>query len=149
MTIKNFTFIAMFIFIVSSCCKKEEGATQETKSTTVSKDEQEETATLERLAPDAYAKRMGSIKVQLIDLRSPKEFKQGHIENAENINVLDGDFIDKITAYKKDVPVYVYCTHGQERSEKAAKIFKKRGYVVTILDGGLDEWTEKGHKVIK
>jgi len=121
----------MFLFIASSCCKKEE------------------TATLEQLAPDTYAKRIDSLKVQLLDLRSPKEFKQGHIENAENINVLDGDFVNKITAYKKDIPVYVYCTHGQERSEKAAKIFKERGYIVTILKGGLDQWTEKGHKVIK
>ena len=130
------TFILLLIFTFSNCCKKE-------------KVTEHKEVTVELLNPYDYAKRIGSLKVQLLDLRSQKEFNQGHIENAVNINVLESGFVKKITTYKKDIPVYVYCTHGEERSEKAAKIFKEKGYVVTILEGGLDEWVKIGNRVIK
>ena len=48
-----------------------------------------------------------------IDLRTPKEFKEGHIEEALNISVLSVDFKEKINELPKEAPVYIYCRSGK------------------------------------
>lgn len=87
-------------------------------------------------------------EVQLVDVRTPKEFNAGHIENAANINVFDKNFMEQMAKYKTDAPVYVYCRSGG-RSMKAAKMLKAKGYNVVNLDGGFKGWTAKGFKAIK
>jgi rhodanese-related sulfurtransferase len=49
----------------------------------------------------------------LIDVRTPKEFKEGHIEEALNISVLSVDFKEKINELPKEAPVYIYCRSGK------------------------------------
>lgn len=49
----------------------------------------------------------------LIDLRTPKEFKEGHIEEALNISVLSVDFKEKINELPKEALVYIYCRSGK------------------------------------
>ena len=143
MTLKKpiliFTFLMLFTF--SNCCKKEEVKLENQLKVTVTQ--------IERVSPKEYLKRMEAIKVQLVDIRTSEEFKQGHIENADNMDVLDSSFVKYISKYQKDIPVYVYCTAGGKRSQDAAKILKENGYNVVNLDGGLVEWTKKGYKVIE
>ena len=49
----------------------------------------------------------------LIDVRTPKEFKEGHIEEALNISVLSVDFKEKINELPKEALVYIYCRSGK------------------------------------
>jgi len=86
--------------------------------------------------------------VQLVDVRTPKEFNTGHIENAANVNIFDKNFMEQMTKYKKDAPIYVYCRSGG-RSMKAAKKLKDEGYNVINLDGGFMGWSAKGFKATK
>ncbi len=150
MTIKKsiFVFALLMLFIFSNCRKKEE-VKQENQSTTTSQVEKQVETSIERINPKEYSKRMDSIKVQLVDIRSKEEFNEGHIENADNINVLDSSFVEQITKYNKNIPVYVYCTAGGKRSIDAAKILQEKGYSVVNLDGGLIEWAKNGNKVVK
>ncbi len=148
MTTKKIAILfIVFIFTLSNCCKKE--TTKDENSTTEAKIIEQAETTIEVLKPIAYAKRMAAEKVQLVDIRTQEEFNLEHIENADNINILDSTFTEKITKYNKDIPVYVYCTAGGKRSQDAAKILKNKGYNVVNLEGGLVEWTKKGHKSIK
>ncbi len=140
-----FIFTLLMLFTFSNCCKKE-GVNQ---STTTAPIEKRIETKIERVNPKEYLKRMEAIKVQLVDIRTSKEFKQGHIENADNMDVLDSSFVKYISKYQKDIPVYVYCTAGGKRSQDAAKILKENGYNVVNLDGGLVEWTKKGYKVVE
>ena len=39
-----------------------------------------------------YEKKMTQPDVQLVDVRTPEEFSQGHIENAVNIDFMADDF---------------------------------------------------------
>jgi len=139
--ISIFTLFMLLTF--SNSCKKVN------QSTTTSQVVKQVETTIEKVYPKEYSLRMDSIKVQLVDIRTQEEFKQGHIENADNINVLDSSFVKEITKYQKDIPVYVYCTAGGKRSEDAAKILKENGYNVVNLEGGLIEWTKIGNKVVK
>lgn len=90
-----------------------------------------------------------SDNVQLIDVRTPKEFKKGHIENALNINFFAPTFSDDIKVLDKEKPVILYCRSGK-RSTKSAKIFYESGFTdLYNLDGGIIKWKEEGFKVKK
>lgn len=76
--------------------------------------------------------------VFLIDVRTPEEFEQGHLENAQNINLFDTDFNQKFSAIPKDETIYVYCKVGG-RSAKAQERLLSLGYSNVInLEGGYD-----------
>ncbi|WP_294819203.1 rhodanese-like domain-containing protein [uncultured Flavobacterium sp.] len=86
-------------------------------------------------------------KVQLVDVRTPAEYRQGHIKSAKNIDVSSGDFHTKIEALDKSKPVYVYCRSGH-RSNMAARKMEKAGFTLIYdLKGGINSWS--GPTVIK
>ena len=76
--------------------------------------------------------------IQLIDVRTPGEFRRGHIKNAKNIPLNEiGNFTP--IADKK---IYVIC-HSGARSKLAAKKLKKRGFDVVNVQGGMHAWRGK------
>lgn len=78
--------------------------------------------------------------IQLIDVRTPKEIKQGFIKTAKFANYFDADFYKNATKQlDKTKPVYLYCRSGN-RSVKAAKILKEKGYQVINVLGGYNQW---------
>lgn len=79
----------------------------------------------------------------LIDVRTTKEYDEGHIDDALNINWYDSDFANQIQGVDKDKTIYLYCKKGG-RSAKAAKLLDSLGYnKVVNLEGGYDAWKEK------
>ena len=91
-----------------------------------------------------FATKIKADSVQLVDVRTPQEYAEGHIDGALNINVQSNDFqqiVDK--ELSKDSTILVYCRSGR-RSLDAAKILKKIGYKVVNLKGGIIEWEEDG-----
>ena len=81
---------------------------------------------------------------QLIDVRTPEEYAEGHLKNAVLINIKDDDFDKKAERLlKKDRKVLVYCRSGR-RSAEAAQRLADKGYKVVNLEGGYLKWTESG-----
>jgi len=81
--------------------------------------------------------------VILVDVRTPEEFKAGHIGQALNINWFDADFTEKMKSIDKDETIYVYCKKGG-RSAKAAHLLDSLGYKNIIdLEGGFDAYSKK------
>lgn len=75
---------------------------------------------------------------RLIDVRSPQEYKEGHLEQSINIPLYDikGQINNVIT--NKETPIILYCQSGN-RSKKAVEILKKEGYKnLYNISGGLD-----------
>ncbi len=95
-----------------------------------------------------FKSRIDGKDVQLIDVRTPKEYKESHIKNAKNINIYDDDFLQQTTSLTKSKPVYVYCRSGV-RSMKAANKLKDAGFKVYNLNGGIKTWRKEGNKVEK
>lgn len=91
----------------------------------------------ERIDASKFKEGISNGAVQVLDVRTPDEYKSGKIADATNINFYDGDFSQKVEqSLKKDVPVYLYCQSGA-RSQKALKILKDLGFsVVYELQGG-------------
>lgn len=89
---------------------------------------------------DFKAKLEKDTTLQLVDVRTPEEFKAGHIKNALNINYLGADFENQIQKLDKNRPVLLYCKSGI-RSGKAALVMKKQGFKSLYnLDGGYVQW---------
>lgn len=91
----------------------------------------------------------GNEGIQLLDVRSQEEYKDGHIAGAKLIDVNDSTFIDKATVQlNKKKPVAVYCRSGR-RSAKAANAMVKAGFQVINLDGGILAWQDAGKDIEK
>jgi len=77
----------------------------------------------------------------MIDVRTPEEFAQGHIEGAQNINLFDANFIDQFKVYDKEKPLLLYCRSGN-RSGRAAKLLDSLGFQKLYdLQGGFLAWS--------
>lgn len=75
----------------------------------------------------------------LIDVRTPEEYQNGHLEEALNINWYDADFKDQVRKLDQSKTVYVYCKLGG-RSAKAAAVMDSLGFEVIDLAGGYDAY---------
>lgn len=94
-------------------------------------------------APE-FDKEIKADSVQLLDVRTPQEYAEGHIDGALNINVQSEDFQKMAEKdLSKDATILVYCRSGR-RSMDAAEILTKLGYKVVNLKGGIIEWKEEG-----
>ena len=76
----------------------------------------------------------------LIDVRTPGEYADGHLQDAINIDWKGRDFGAQVADLDKSTPVYVYCLSGG-RSKGAANFLKKEGFETVIeMDGGMNKW---------
>lgn len=88
-------------------------------------------------------------KLQLIDVRTTIEYSESHLQNANNININDGNFEQEILKLDKTKPILVYCKAGG-RSEKAANKLAELGFKeIYNLDGGILKWIEEKKPIVK
>ena len=80
----------------------------------------------------------------LLDVRTPQEYKEGHIPGSKNIP-LASLAQPGIVTFQKDTPLFVYCYSGG-RSRQAADILKSMGYTNVKNLGGITSYTGKVEK---
>lgn len=119
---KIYLSLGLVILLTLSCAKEQEG--------------------VNLVDSNGFEKQMEETTSQIVDVRTPREFYEGHIANAVNMDVTSDDFESKIENLDKEKPVMVYCKAGG-RSAKAAGILKDKGFKqVYDLDGGMIGWNE-------
>jgi|SRR5574344_174303 rhodanese-related sulfurtransferase len=95
---------------------------------------------------DTFAKEVSDTTVVRLDVRTPEEYAEGHIEKAINIDVLSQDFESKaLSALPKDKTIALYCRSGN-RSKRAANILADKGYKVIELSTGYRGWVSAKRK---
>ena len=73
----------------------------------------------------------------ILDVRTPEEYNESHIDNAINIDFRNTSFISEINKLDKTKPYFVYCRSGN-RSADAIKVMKDNGFEnLTELKGGI------------
>ncbi|MFY7671956.1 rhodanese-like domain-containing protein [Tenacibaculum sp. MEBiC06402] len=81
--------------------------------------------------------------IQLLDVRTSSEAKNGIIFDAVQVNLISNNFESRvIEVLDKKQPVYVYCRSGG-RSKIAASVLVKNGFDVYNVKGGYKEWIKK------
>jgi len=103
------------------------------------------------ITPKVFKEKIAAEKdsFQIIDVRTPKEFKKGHLENAININYYDKKFEDQISKLDTEKTTYVYC-HSASRSGRSMSTFELLKFKqVYDMDKGYTGWTKENYKVVK
>tara|TARA_S200000501_G_scaffold176707_2_gene166373 strand:- start:8137 stop:8478 length:342 start_codon:yes stop_codon:yes gene_type:complete len=79
----------------------------------------------------------------ILDVRTPEEFEEGHIQGAQNINVKDDTFIIAIQKFSPSDTLLVYCRSGR-RSLYAAQVMVSFGFQkIYDLEGGFLNWKKE------
>ena len=81
----------------------------------------------------------------IIDVRTPEEFTNEHIENARNLDYYSENFPDELDKLDRKKTYLIYCRSGK-RSGNTLKIMKEVGFkkVFNML-GGIMQWKAEGY----
>ena len=77
----------------------------------------------------------------LLDVRTPDEYRQGHIPGGKNLPLQSIDEVDEVVE-TKDTPIFVHCLSGA-RSRQAAAVLQRMGYSSVKNIGGISAYTGK------
>ena len=73
----------------------------------------QETGKVEQLDAKTFSEKITSSNdIQLLDVRTPGEFQDQHIDHATNINWNGANFEKEVAVLDKSKPVYIYCKSG-------------------------------------
>lgn len=102
-----------------------------------------------RLMLNDFEKAISKPNVQLVDVRTPAEYKSGHLKNAINIDYNSPNFKAEISKLDKKKPLYIYCASAN-RSGHALKELGSLSFVeLGDLIGGIQVWREARKEIVK
>ena len=86
-------------------------------------------------------KQSESLESIILDVRTPEEYKSGHIPNAQLLNIGNPqEFMAGINDLNTSKSYFIYCRSGA-RSAQACQIFKQQGFINCYnLLGGILDW---------
>lgn len=106
-------------------------------------------ADFESITPEeAYTLLQNDKNVTLLDVRTPNEFSEGHIEGATLVPVDALETNLAVLANVKEKRVIVYCASGN-RSVAASRILVKHGFVPLNVRGGIGGWKNEGYPTVR
>ncbi len=106
-------------------------------------------ASPERVDAATFAEVVSSPGIQIIDVRSPQEFAEGHIEGAINFNVEGPDFLEQISTLDPAGTYAVYCRSGN-RSQPAVAAMADNGITgIYELESGTTGWQGAGLPLVQ
>ena len=77
----------------------------------------------------------------LLDVRTPQEYREGHIPGSKNVPLQTIDKISSV-ADNKNIPLFVYCYSGG-RSRQAVSMLRHMGYNNVQNIGGITAYSGK------
>ena len=77
----------------------------------------------------------------LVDVRTPQEYREGHIPGSKNVPLQTIDKISSV-ADNENIPLYVYCYSGS-RSRQAVAMLQHMGYTNVQNIGGIAAYSGK------
>ena len=125
---------------MTACAPQEQGATVGSAA-----DGEASTQTLDAAA---FAELVTTNGVVVVDVRTPQEYAEGHLDGALNLDVSSPDFAAAIAALDPDVTYALYCRSGN-RSAQAMDVMSSAGLTsLAHLDGGVAAWTSDGGTLV-
>ena len=104
------------------------------------------------ISPIEFDKIEDKSKIQIVDVRTVREYEQGHYPEAVNIPL--DDIRVRLDEFDKNKPIYVYCRAGY-RAYLATRILKHNGINTTNITGGyqsmacaLNLWSEMTRQIL-
>ena len=79
----------------------------------------------------------------VLDVRTPAEFADGHVEGARNLDINGSAFRDQLSRLDRQARYVVYCRTGN-RSAAAVQVMQELGFANVADAGGYDELAAAG-----
>jgi len=94
--------------------------------------------------------RGGQSPFVVLDVRTPEEYAEGHIEGAVNWDVNRDDFEASLgAAYPREGRYVVYCRSGV-RSRTATRVMQSLGFTdIYEIEGGINAWKAADQPVVQ
>jgi rhodanese-related sulfurtransferase len=87
-------------------------------------------------------------RLVIVDVRSPDEFRQGHIPGAHSLSLDEPG--DKFRELPRRDTIVLYCSCPMSEIGPAYQFLRYSGHTnVLVLRGGLAEWTGRGYGLVK
>lgn len=131
------TLIVSFV-LISGCIHREDNATKPETQNQIIED---------ITAKEVYAliqNNRDNPNFVILDVRTPEEFANEHIENAVNLDYRSKTFNDDLNKLDKNKTYLIYCRSGR-RSGISLVIMKELGFIeVYNMLGGITQWQAEG-----
>ena len=86
----------------------------------------------------------GNRQFMILDIRTPGEYRGGHIPNSVLLDYHSPGFRDSLAALDRDRAYFVYCRSGN-RTGRAVDMMKELGFTrIYELRGGIRAWLSSG-----
>ena len=85
---------------------------------------------------------------KIIDVRTPVEYREVHLTNAENVPLEQCDSNRWKDKHRPSDPIYVVC-HSGMRAKQACQILSASGVPVVLVEGGTKACIEEGFDVVR
>jgi len=93
---------------------------------------------IERISVTRAVELIDSQDAQVVDIRDPNTYAQGHIAQARRVD--NNNIHEFLAQADKTKPLVVVCYHGKS-SQQAAMVFSQQGFDASYsMDGGMCEW---------
>jgi rhodanese-related sulfurtransferase len=100
------------------------------------------------LSVSEFSNKVAEVGVVTLDVRTPGEFNEGHIEGALLVDFQSGNFENEIASLDKSKTYAVYCRSGN-RSGQAVKVMSEAGFTnIYNLNGGVIDWAGAGKTLV-
>ena len=86
--------------------------------------------------------------IVILDVRTPEEYSEEHIENAVNINFYSETFKEELNNLDKNKIYITHCRSGG-RSSKTLDLMKELGFKEAYNMGGITQWKKSGFPTTK
>ena len=100
---------------------------------------QQRLSRVKEISPGEATRLLNHEQAIMIDMRSDKDYREGHIVNAVHVPASDGNFPGTLAKHRER-PVIVYCQRGQHSKALCNKLSKQGFGSVYNLQGGVLAW---------
>ncbi|MEO1167883.1 MAG: rhodanese-like domain-containing protein [Pseudomonadota bacterium] len=109
----------------------------------------EQSAVVDVTVAEAKALIDGEGSVVVLDVRTPEEFAEGHIEGALNVDFRDENFPEELAKLDRDQRYIVHCRSGR-RSSASMEVFEELGFAdIQHMYEGSNGWLEAEFPMVR
>ena len=84
----------------------------------------------------------------ILDVRTPDEFKNGHLKNAVQLNFYDSNFVNELEELDRTKTYLIHC-HSGGRSGKTLQYMRMKGFQnVYNMSGGIKAWRTNHYSTV-
>ncbi|MDG1785587.1 MAG: rhodanese-like domain-containing protein [Ilumatobacter sp.] len=134
---------AVLVVLTLSACGSDAASTSDTEPPNAATSA---AAGIQLVQPDDAAATIATPPDDLVilDVRTPAEFAEGHIEGAVMIDFYRDDFASELAKLDPNVPYVLYCRSGNRSGQTGALMTALGFSAVDDVDGGIIAWQDAG-----